>query len=95
MDNIKYLTKNTKDDLMKEIMNHIDQGFIPVGNLEMTKVEDKYDIPEGYEGANNPPMVLIKKGSTEFTQTMYNPSSVSSGGSYKNKNKKKNKTKKN
>jgi hypothetical protein len=94
MDNIKYLTKNTKDELMKEIMSHIDQGYIPVGNLETIKKEES-SIPEGYDNPEYPSMTPQIISSTTFTQTMYKPkqSFVSSGGSYKNNNKKKNKTK--
>ena len=90
----KYLTKNSKDELMKEIMSHIDQGYIPVGNLETIKKEES-SIPEGYDDPQYPSMTPHTTSITTFTQTMYKPkpSSVSGGGSYKNKNKKKNKTK--
>jgi hypothetical protein len=98
MDKLIILKKNSKEELIKEIINNIDEGYIPVGNLE--KIEESYGTAEGYEYTEDnfypPPQVLINPA--EFTQSMYKPikSTLStSGGSYKNKNKTKNKTKKN
>ena len=89
-DNTVKLTDTDKNNLLNQIKQEIDKGYIPLGGFDTIITQPTSQPVPGYENEYDLPsfMVTTTPGSTTYTQLMYKPSKPVSGGSnYKKKTK--------
>ena len=83
------LTDTYKINLLTQIKQKIDEGYIPLGGFDTIITQSSTQQPEGYENEYEYHSLMVTTpGSTTYTQLMYKPSKPVSGGSnYKKKTK--------